>query len=263
MTSSTEPSPGAAGSDPTPAARLSATILDSLITSAELVEHRCPWAELTSPGAPDPVGSVRWFRGGAGRGVDSVVAISLVVPAFGLDSHMVFAFGAPDSPLPHFTLDSVQAGGGYAFHLDLIPRVDLAVNPAYADGVFTPLTGAFARASEIPGLAPAAISPRQRSVMSPWMLVHRADEAALGAITPIAEHYLEHWLALTRSFPADAAGEAKGGDGPARDRKLREALFSREIDPVWSQVDRLLGTATTDRLRQLLITGVPDEAVEA
>ncbi|MFD3780597.1 hypothetical protein, partial [Streptomyces sp. NPDC058612] len=189
------------------------------------------------------------------------VVISLVVPAFGLDSHMVFAFGAPDAPLPHFTLDSVQAGGGYAFHLDLVPRVDLAVNPAYADGVYAPLTGSFARASEIPGLAPAAISPRQRSLMSPWMLVHRADEAALGAITPVAEHYLEHWLALTRSFPADAAREAEEGDAPARDRKLREALFSREIDPVWSQVDRLLGTATTDRLRRLLVTGTPDEAV--
>ncbi|MFD3869444.1 hypothetical protein [Streptomyces sp. NPDC058623] len=272
MTSSTESSParpsgsagGAApGGDTTPAARLSATILNSLVSAASLEEQLSPWAELKSPGSPDPVGSVRWFRGGADRDIDSVVAISLVVPAFGLDSHMVFAFGASDSPLPHFTLDSVQAGGGYAFHLDLIPRVDLAVNPAYADGVFTPLTGAFARASEIPGLTPAAISPRQRSVMSPWMLVHRADEAALGAITPIAEHYLEHWLALTRAFPAESAAEAKEGDGPARDRKLREALFSREIDPVWSQVDRLLGTAGTDRLRHLLITGAPDEVVQA
>lgn len=239
----------------TPAARLSRTVLDALLAESALEERPTPWAVLTSPASPDPVGSVRHFRGGGHNGVDAVVTVSLVVPAFGLDSHMVFAFGAADSPLPHFTLDSVQAGGGYAFHLDLVQRVDLAVSPAYADLVYGPLTEPFARASEIPGLTPAAISPRQRSLMSPWMLVHRADEAALRAITPFAEAYLRHWLELVRAFPADAAREAGEGDAPLRDRRLRQALFSREIDPVWAQVDRLLGTATTDGLRGLLTTG--------
>ena len=47
--------------------------------------------------------------------------------------------------------------------------------------------------------------------------------------------------------------DALGGDQAKLD-----ALFSREIDPVWAQVDRLLGPATTDALRGLLITGSPD-----
>lgn len=248
--------PAAPADGMTPAARLSRTVLDALLAGTALQERPTPWRVLTSPAAPDPVGSVRHFRGdGPDGGVDAVVTVSLVVPAFGLDSHMVFAFGSADGPLPHFTLDSVQAGGGYAFHLDLVQRVDLAVSPAYADLVYAPLTAPFARASEIPGLAPAAISPRQRSLMSPWMLVHRADEPALHAITPIAEEYLRHWLELTRAFPADAAAEAKEGDAAQRDRRLRRALFSREIDPVWAQVDRLLGPATTDGLRGLLTTG--------
>ncbi|MCY0930172.1 hypothetical protein OTB20_29080 [Streptomyces sp. H27-H1] len=254
MTSSA-PAPDAAPDGATPAARLSRTVLDAMLAGTALEERPTPWAALTTPATPDPVGSVRYFRGGGQGGVDAVVTVSLVVPAFGLDSHMVFAFGAADSPLPHFTLDSVQAGGGYAFHLDLVQRVDLAVSPAYADLVYGPLTAPFARASEIPGLTPAAISPRQRSLMSPWMLVHRADEAALRAITPVAEAYLRHWLELTRAFPAGAAGEAKEGDAAVRDRRLRQALFSREIDPVWAQVDRLLGTAATDGLRGLLTTG--------
>ncbi len=263
MTSST-PAPDASNGGTTPAARLSRTIVDALLAGTALEERATPWAVLTTPATPDPVGSVRYFRGAGQQDVDAVVTVSLVMPAFGLDSHMVFAFGAADSPLPHFTLDSVQAGGGYAFHLDLVQRVDLAVSPAYADLVYGPLTEQFARASEIPGLTPAAISPRQRSLMSPWMLVHRADEAALQAITPIAEEYLRHWLELARAFPADAAGEAKEGDAPVRDGRLRRALFSREIDPVWSQVDRLLGTAVTDGLRGLLTTGrLPDEETAA
>ncbi|MGW0364673.1 hypothetical protein [Streptomyces sp. NPDC002990] len=248
----------------TPAARLSRTVLEALLDAAAVEERPTPWAVLTTPAGPDPVGSVRYFRGGGRSGVDAVVTVSLVVPAFGLDSHMVFAFGAAGSPLPHFTLDSVQAHGGYAFHLDLVPRVDLAVSPAYADHVYGPLTGPYSRASEIPGLTPAAISPRQRSLMSPWMLVHRADAEALRAVTPFAEEYLRHWLELARVFPADAAGEAKEGDAPLRDRRLREALFSRGIDPVWAQVDRLLGTAVTDGLRGLLTTGrLPDEEAAA
>ncbi|TXS09955.1 hypothetical protein EAO71_36785 [Streptomyces sp. ms191] len=255
MTSST-PAPDASTGTATPAARLSRTVLDALLAGTGLRERPTPWTVLTSPASPDPVGSVRYFRHeGRDGGVDAAVAVSLVVPALGLDSHMVFAFGDGDGPLPHFTLDSVQAGGGYAFHLDLVQRVDLAVSPAYADLVYGPLSAPFARASEIPGLAPAAISPRQRSLMSPWMLVHRADEPALQAITPIAAEYLRHWLGLARAFPADAAGEAKEGDAPVRDRRLRQALFSREIDPVWAQVDRLLGQATTDGLRGLLTTG--------
>ncbi|MFF3214386.1 hypothetical protein ACFYYB_27450 [Streptomyces sp. NPDC002886] len=261
---SPQPSPDSPEAGATPAARLSRTVLDALLAGTALEERPTPWAVLTAPASPDPVGSVRYFRGDGRGGVDAAVTISLVVPAFGLDSHMVFAFGAASSPLPHFTLDSVQAGGGYAFHLDLVQRVDLAVHPHYTDLVYAPLTAPFGRASEVPGLSPAAISPRQRSLMSPWMLVHRADEEALQAITPIAEEYLRHWLELAWAFPPDAAAEAKQGDTAARDRRLRQALFSREIDPVWAQVDRLLGPATTDGLRGLLTTGrLPGEEAGA
>ena len=47
-----------------------------------------------------------------------------------LDSHMVFVFTDTDSGVPHFTLDSVERGDldTHAFHLDLIPRVDLATH---------------------------------------------------------------------------------------------------------------------------------------
>ena len=260
---STAPLRDTSPDDASPAARLHRTVLDALLAGTALEERPTPWSVLTAPATADPVGSVRYYRGGGLTGVDAVVTVSLVVPPIGLDSHMVFAFGAADSPLPHFTLDSVRAGGGYAYHLDLVQRVDLAVNPSYANLVYGPLTAPFARVSEIPGLTPAAITPRQRSLMSPWMLVHRADENALRAIAPVAEEYLRHWLELARTFPADATHEAREGDAPARDRRLRQALFSREIDPVWAQVDRLLGTDATDGLRGLLITGRLQDEEEA
>ena len=65
--------------------------------------------------SPEPVGTVRLFSGGP---IHKLVYIGLAVPMIGLDSHMVFAFTAPDSAVPHFTLDSVLAGPHFAFHLD-------------------------------------------------------------------------------------------------------------------------------------------------
>ncbi|MFJ4617128.1 hypothetical protein [Streptomyces sp. NPDC088812] len=240
---------------PSPSAALSDAVLDRLLAATGLREVPTPWAELTGAAFPGPVGSVRCFHGDGP--VASVVRISLVVPPVGLDSHMVFAFGAADGPLPHFTLDAVRTGDAYAFHLDLVQRTDLAPHPAYTDRVYGPLTEHHAHAEALPGLSPAHIGPRQRSLMSPWMLVHRADEAALTAIGPVAAAYLDHWLALAADFPAEAAEEVKATDLADRDRRVRALLFSREIDPVWDRVDRLLGAPTTDALRALLITGRP------
>ena len=58
-------------------------------------------------------------------------------------------------------------GEQYAFHLDLIPRVDLGANLDYMNAVFNPLTGIFTEACAIEGLSPAEISPRQKALMSP------------------------------------------------------------------------------------------------
>ena len=71
-----------------------------------------------------------------------LVYVGMTVEQFGLDSHMLFAFTPTSSPVPHFTLDAVLAGTQYAFHLDLIPRVDPGANLAYLDHCFAPLTEA-------------------------------------------------------------------------------------------------------------------------
>ena len=79
-----------------------------------------PWLPLESqvPVAQGRVGQTRLFRGVP---LFQVVSTNIVVPAIQLDSHMLFAFTPPTSAVPHFTLDAVQAGDHYAFHLDLIP----------------------------------------------------------------------------------------------------------------------------------------------
>ncbi|MGW0247419.1 hypothetical protein ACWDYH_12350 [Nocardia goodfellowii] len=200
---------------------------------------------LTSAMSPEPVGRLRVLRGGP---IDKAVTVDLVVPQIGLDSHMIFAFTGSASAIPHFTLDSVRAPEYHAMHLDLIPRADLAVNLDYLDSAFLPLTPLLEAAWRIEGLSPAAIGPRQRAMMSPWMLVCRATEDAFRALDVTVDRYLAHWLTLV-----DKGVPTVDADLPARDRVNRANLFSPAVDPVWAQVTRLLGAEQAERVRGELV----------
>ncbi|WP_101896958.1 hypothetical protein [Embleya scabrispora] len=247
---------------PTLTARLCLDVLRRLVEATDLTEATTPDTTpghpphiLYSPAFPEPVGTVRVFRG---TRVAHAVYIGLTAPAIGLDSHMVFAFGPAATALPHFTLDSVAAEGRYAFHLDLVPRVDLAAHLTYMDHTHAPLMPWFERGRAIPGLSEAAIGPRQRALMSPWMLVHRATEDAFRALDPIVHAYLDHWLHLVDAdLPAPVAATLADTDPIARDHALRAALFDPDVDPVWHQVARLVGDHDAHLVRRLLRYG-PD-----
>ena len=107
-----------------------------------------------------PVGAHRVL---ARDGVAALVYVGMTVEAFGLDSHMCFAFTPATSPVPHFTVDSVLAGPHYAFHLDLIPRVDPGANLAYIDHCYSPLTEVHDETMQIEGLTRLTCRPANGS----------------------------------------------------------------------------------------------------
>ncbi len=183
----------------------------------------------------------------------AVVNVGITVPAFGLDSHMIFAFTSPDSAVPHFTLDSVLAGPHYAFHLDLIPRLDPGANLAYLDHCYVPLDPAVEAAERLEGLTPAHLSRRQWQLMSAWMLAHRADETGFVGITPVVKAYLDHWLKLVREgVPDQLIGDVTSAELSERDRRNRAALFNPDVDPVWARMDQLLGADVSLSIRDSL-----------
>ena len=234
------------------ARELSHKTLNAIIEKYGLTEMGSPYKTLASPASPAPVGEVRLFSGGP---IQKMVYIGLSVPMFGLDSHMVFAFTAPDSAVPHFTLDSVLAGPHFAFHLDLIPRVDLGANLTYINEVLHPLTGLVESAREIEGLSRAHLSPRQLAIMSPWMLAYRANEDAFAQIDGHVDQYLAHWFSVVENgISAETLASLDSHNFATRDQRNRSAIFNPEVDPVWAQVTRLVGEETSAAMRELLRT---------
>lgn len=234
------------------AAEQCVAVRDNIINRFDLQEEGAPYLPLAAAMNGASVGAVRVFRGGP---VHKLVYISMTVPFIGLDSHMVYAFTAPDSPVPHFTLDSVCNGDTFAFHLDLTPRVDLGANLNYINAVHQPLTELYTAARSIEGLTPANIAPRQYAVMSPWMLVYRATEDAYRNMRGTIEGYLNHWFTLAENgVAADAVTGIDGATLAERDRINRAIVFSPEVDPVWAQVDRLVGADIAAKMRSVMTT---------
>jgi hypothetical protein len=227
--------------------QLSLNTLEKIQTRCHMTEIGAPYISFSSPMSPVPVGALRLFRG---ENVRKMVYIGLIVPSIGLDSHMIFAFTAPESPIPHFTLDSVLAGPHFAFHLDLIPRADLGANLTYMNAIFDALTPVFERARQIEGLTPAQLTPKQYALMSPWMLAYRANESAFERIQEPVNAYLEHWFHLVEhGLPVEAL---PAGELAERDRLNRAAIFNPSVDKVWAQVERLVGVEMGERMRGIL-----------
>jgi hypothetical protein len=230
------------------AADLAFSTLDKLTKRLSLTEVKN--IPLTSPMMPEPVGSVRVF---SGEKLSKAVYIGMSVPFIKLDSHMIFAFTKPDSAIPHFTLDSVNNDTTYAFHLDLIPRVDLGANLEYIDAVYGGLSEEFEKAGQIEGLSKAHLNPRQLAVMSPWMLVNRAESEAFEKIFDSVDYYLNHWFSLLENGISKEITKQFSGESLAeRDRKNREIIFNPDVDKVWSQVDRLVGAEMSAKMREIL-----------
>ena len=227
-------------------------VVATLGLEEQLDEQSEPYLSLSShaPMYEGSVGQVRVFRGGP---LFQLVTSTIVVPPIQLDSHMMFAFMPSDSPVPHFTLDSVRAGDHHAFHLDLIPRLDLGSQLAYMDECFTPLNAAHEKGEAITGLSRAQLSPRQYAIMSPWMLAHRATAEAFTEIEVSVNEYLDHWLGLVER---GVSSESTAGVSPQelidRDRRNKAIIFNEDVDKVWDQITPLIGREAVDRQIELL-----------
>lgn len=231
--------------------------VDRLVSSAGLTEalgeDGGPFQVLVNQHSGQPTGELRIFTGDGPVAKAVYAGIWADVPGvITLDSHMVFAFTPEESPAPHFTLDSVERGDldTHAFHLDLIPRVDMGAHLAYTDEVYEPLADVFAKGSAIEGITAAELGPRQRSIMSAYMMVGRATPEAYRQLDPQVDAFLDQFLALAKDGLSPATIEDLAGvDLAERDRRNRSFIFNPSVDPVWHHIIPLVGPEGSELIR--------------
>lgn len=199
------------------------------------------WRDLTQSGRR--VGELRVYRG-RGR-VRKIVSSHFTLSEPSIDSHSVAVFTAPESPVPHFVLDSVQVGAKVSFRLDLLPKRDLAVSLPYLDRCFAPLSDLCHELEVDPRFTRAAVPIRQRALCSPWMVLYSLDPQHIDAALGYVQRYFAHWASLLRS---DAPELHASPEIAVRDAHHRKLVFSREVDPSWGTLDQALGKDTVDLL---------------
>ncbi len=143
--------------------------LEELVTRTGAVEtlgaDGGPFLTLRTVDGGEPAGRVRVF---SSERVPRIVYSNLDLAGRGMDTHMFYAFTAAGSAVPHFTLDAVATRGILAFHVDLVPRVDLATHVEYMDAVYLPLDELHREVTANEALTPASVPSRGRALMSPW-----------------------------------------------------------------------------------------------
>ncbi|HAM24832.1 MAG TPA: hypothetical protein DHW34_03440 [Actinobacteria bacterium] len=240
--------------------RTLATMVDRLGATEVTGDDGGPYLTLTNVFDGSEVGMMRVFKAPA---VPKIVYCGLTVEKFKMDTHMIFGFTPSESPLPHFTLDSVNANGSLAFHLDLITKAELSVHVPYMDYVYGGLTDTFKDTISWEGLSRAQVGPRQYAMMSPWMLVSRATEPTFRRFSGADEDkpsgpvntYVNYWIDLVeKGVPEEIAAGVPAAEAEAHDRQLRYNLFSPEVDPVWGDVGKIVGEEPAEKMRAMLLS---------
>lgn len=195
-----------------------------------------------------------------GPEVDKTVSVDLQLPDHDQPSRLLsyYAFARPTALAPHVAIEwtsMVRAGQDrVGLLLDLLPRIDLAVNLQYVDEVYGPLTAVLDDAFSIDGLEPERISPRRAICFSPWRLSVTGPIEATDALDAVVERYLDHWISVI-SGGVDASVDPVAND-PTKlvqhDKFHRNALFEEASDPRWDRIYRLLGPNEAAELRMAL-----------
>lgn len=212
---------------------------------------------LTDMHTGEPVGEVATL---SGMNLDKAVGVDLAFDddAGSLWTRTFYAFARSIALVPHLAVE--WSGHGLdddepvGVLVDLIPRIDLAVNLGYVDEVYGPLTDTFSKARAIDGVHIASLHPRRSIAMSPWRLSLSVPRDRIEELAPLIDTYVSRWLEVNVGgvgSPVDplASDQARLIQ---HDRFHRNTLFDPSSDPYWERIDRVLGPDTAAELRLTL-----------
>ena len=167
-------------------------------------------------------------------------------------TQLFYAYSRANSLTPHLAVEWAEFGEEIAVHVDLLPRVDLAVNADYVDEVYRPLDSALAEVRSLPDLKPDPLPPLKAVGFSPWLVAVRGPASLASALAHTVDQYIDHWFSVF-SGGVTARVDPISND-PARlvqrDKFHRVTLFP-DNDPQFARITRRAGPNTTAELRAM------------
>ena len=204
-----------------------------------------------------PVGELATI---SGMNIDKAVGVDL---EFEDDDGLMWArqfyvFARTVALMPHLAIEwtgsGVDTDDRVGVLVDLLPRIDLAVNLDYVDEVYGPLTDTFDEARRIDGAEISSVSPRRAIAMSPWRLSVSVPVDQVVALAPLVDRYVTRWLDVNSGGVGSPVDPLASDQSRLvqHDRFHRNSLFDPASDSDWGRIDRVLGPDTAAELRLTL-----------
>jgi hypothetical protein len=196
-----------------------------------------------------PGGELGAFRLWRGKAVQRLVHVGVTTPD-GMDAHMLVAQTPAGSAVPHLGVDVMRFPDGFAEFVDLIPRVDLVAHREYVERVYGDLDPHYEHFAADPSARVVPMPPSMLAYYSPWML-HHMGLPDLDSIAKSVGSYVNRFIELASDGLAGVP-VPESAELAARDRLHRGVLFDPDFDPVWKQVEPLLGAQAVTTIRETL-----------
>ena len=218
--------------------------------------------ELREERSGQPMGGYRTL---VGSSLDKAVVVNLELedeetPGVRNEIHSLYAFSLPSTLAPHLALEwghiegPEGEDGRLSVFVDLLPRLDLAVNQDYIDELYEPLTPVLVEAWDIKGARSDRHLPRRIVAFSPWRFSASAPASEVDALLEVVDRYTDHWLA-TLSGGVGASVDPLASDPSRlvqRDKYHREAMFDEKAMAHWSKFYQALSFNDAAELRHTL-----------
>lgn len=193
----------------------------------------------------------------SGMNIDKAVGVDLNYPdGEGVTwSRWFYVFARSVALIPHLAIEwsssTVEGSTRISVLVDLLPRIDLAVNLDYVDEVYGPLTRTFRDARDIEGVEIESVPPRRAIAISPWRLSVSVPADQLKILGELVDGYVTRWLAVNSGGVGSPVDPLASDQSRLvqHDRFHRNSLFDADSDPQWERIDRLLGPDAAAELR--------------
>ena len=228
------------------------SLRDRIVDAFDLEEAAADDGGALPLGAGGELGSFRLWRGDR---VARLAHVGVSLPDGSMDAHMLVGQTPAGSAVPHLGVDVMRFPDGFAHFVDLIPRVDLVAHRGYVDRVYAGLDPHFEQFAADAAARIVPMPPSMLAYYSPWML-HHMGLPDLTAITKAVGTYVDRFVELARDGLTGVA-DVTAGQLAERDRLHRGVLFDPDFDPVWRQVEPLLGAPAVTAIRETLAAPLP------